>query len=170
VLFQRTYGVAILVGLILGGLITIQVFSMLDVGGVSEVVRPPERGTGTRCAEGDEEACQDLCVALSDVSTLRCVQQLSRVFPAVEGGGGSSGTSPPSSGGGGPSAAPPGPPAEPPSASQKPPAPKPSPNPDRPGPGPPGPPGGGPGPLPSPDRVCERVPALCDVLILRPLG
>lgn len=95
----------------------------------AEIVRPAEAGTGTRCAQGSTEACKDLCAALSDVSTIKCVDHLALVFPRVhdgsrvQGGGGAGGSTPQSrpppspSGGGGDGnggGSPPNPPDQPP--------------------------------------------------------
>lgn len=82
---QRSFAAALAVA-VLVGVGAIALANNIDVPGVSKVVRPAEAGVGTRCAMGDEPACAKLCEALSDVSTIRCVDQLAQVFPRVHDG------------------------------------------------------------------------------------
>jgi hypothetical protein len=85
------------------------IVTLQHVPGVEKIIRPAEAGVGTDCAQGSEAACEKLCAALSDVSTLKCVDHLSRVFPRVHdgkklmggGGGQSPGASPGQQPGGG---------------------------------------------------------------------
>jgi hypothetical protein len=109
---------ALMAGVVIAGAVVISALRT-DVPVVSDVVRPAEAGTGTRCAAGDEKACQKLCQSLSDVSTIRCVDKLAEAFPRIEdghrvqggdAGGGPPGGEPPGPPGGGNNGSPPSPP------------------------------------------------------------
>jgi len=85
---ERHRFAAVMALAVLAGAVLIVAIQRVDLpGGASKLIRPPENGVGTRCARGDVDACQQLCHALSDVSTLKCVDHLAAAFPRVHDGG-----------------------------------------------------------------------------------
>jgi len=101
-----------IVALVITGLIAIA--GQIDIPGVSKIVRPVERGTGSKCADGNVEACKDLAEDLCHSTMVRCEV-------VVEGGGAKqSGGNPGQKPGGG------GPPPNPPPPNPPPPNPPPN--------------------------------------------
>lgn len=65
----------------------------IDIPGVSKFVRPVERGIGTECAQGNAEACKQLCEAIDQVATgFKCTVE--RGMPPA-GAGAGKGPAPP---------------------------------------------------------------------------